>query len=178
METAWAVPVFEEAEAERRLEALVRGGFFSFRRLFFRRSLRIRIELIYLPCREVLPSADASAASGAILVNGYSRQAQQVRGALASQVRSDDIEFPFLLTEEETLAIARKAFLNWRLSRMSGGAHDSENFVLGRLLLYPFWVRYAETHRRRMTLDLLDGVTGRPGGIMLKQAFLEALKRR
>jgi hypothetical protein len=42
--------------------------------------------------------------------------------------------------------------------------------------MYPFWARYGESRSGKISLDLVDGVTGRPGGVMLKQAYLDALK--
>lgn len=177
MDAEWAVPALAEEEARQRLERLARGPLISFRRLLTGAPVRCRFELVYMPCRQVLPSRREGTSYGFILVNGYSRQAYQMREAIPSTPQLEgQLEFPYLLTDQETLEIARSFFLNWKLSRISGARRDSADFVLGGRLMYPFWARYGEGRSGRISLDLVDGVTGRPGGVMLKQAYLDALK--
>ena len=84
--------------------------------------------------------------------------------------------FRYPLSEAETLEIARHAFISWKLNRVSARQRDSADFVIGDIVHYPFWARYAESKTGRISLDLLDGIAERPGGVMMKQAYLEALK--
>jgi len=177
MEAEWAIPALVEEEARERLERLARGSLISIRRLLTRPAIRSRIELVFMPCRQVLPSEREGTSLGFILVNGFSRQAYQIREAIPTTPASENqTGFPYILSDQETLTVARGAFLSWKLSRISGGQRDSADFVLGGFLMYPFWARYGESRSGKISLDLVDGVTGRPGGVMLKQAYLDALK--
>lgn len=177
MDAEWAIPALGESEAKERLERLARGSLVSIRRLLTRPAVRCRVELVFMPCKQVLPSEREGTSLGFILVNGFSRQAYQIREQIPTTSASEHrTRFPYVLSDQETLTIARRAFLSWKLSRISGGQRDSADFVVGGLLMYPFWARYGEGRSGKISLELVDGVTGRPGGVMLKQAYLDALK--
>ena len=177
MAVQWAASVFDREEAQMRLERMARGSALSLRRLFSRAPLRSRLELIFLPCRQVLLSATEDESSGFVLVNGFAKQAQQVRAGIPTVDDIADLKgYQYPLAESETLEIARHAFISWKLNRVSGRQKDSADFVVGDFVHYPFWARYAESRSGRVSLDLLDAVAGRPGGVMMKQAYLEAMK--
>ena len=177
METLWARSALSEEEAVVRLERLSRGSVFSLRRWWGGPSVRCRVECVFLPCRRVDYAESVRSADGFILVNGYSRQAQWVSPGLSlSSTTALENKFPYPLSKETTLDLARKAYLSWRLGRLTRSPRDSADFVAGALVMYPYWARYAENRRGRIRLEIVDGVTGHPGGVMVKQAYLEALK--
>ncbi len=177
MDVRWAAPAVDREDAQRYLNRLRRRSLFSPMRWFARSPLQRRLELVYLPCRVILFSAERSDVEGFILVNGFARQAQAVRGQLPAVSEPNGLlHFEYPLSDANSLEIARKAFLSWKLGRVAGGKLDSAHFVVGGLLNYPFWAQYVESQSGRISLDLLDAVTGKPGGVMMKQALLEAMK--
>lgn len=177
MEALWARSALSAEEAVVRLKRLGRGSVFSLRRWWGAAPVRCRVERVFLPCRRVDFSERAKASDGFIIVNGYSRQAQWVSvGLELSPTPVVGEVFTYPLSTETTLDLARNAYLSWRLGRLTRSLRDSADFVVGTLVMYPFWARYEENRRGRIRLEMIDGVTGKPGGVMVKQAYLEALK--
>lgn len=179
MDVQWAAAAIDQNKARKLFERGQRRSLFSPFRWLARQPKQTRLELVYLPCRVVFLSAEEKDAAGFVLVNGYARQAQAVREKLPTiEEPAGWLRFNYPLSDQESLAIARASFLSWKLGRIAGGPRDSADFVLGYLLHYPYWANYVESPSGRIALNLLDGVTARPGGVMMKQAFLEAMKRQ
>ena len=145
-----------------------------------RRPTRRVYETVHLPCCwvEIEP---APAAPVAVLVDGFARTAQMVhREALeTSQPHADTPEFPYPLSTEATLELASQAILNARLNRQLHGAGVPTAPAALRptaLLAYPYEVLHFPRGRRH-DFRMLDLVTGRPGGPLLRLAYVQALRQ-
>ncbi len=178
MEVCRILPVIERSDAVSRLDRLALGGRLSWRRWLRAPLKQSVVTCCWLPCRQVRFQSEEDASAGFLLVNGFARQAALMLDPppIEAVMNPDEIAYP--LTDLETLAIARRTFLNWRLNRAARTTRDSEDFVVGSFWLYPYWVQTTENQRGRMGLELVDGVTGRPAGLQVKQAYLDALRFR
>ena len=88
-------------------------------------------------------------------------------------------EFPYPLDREETVEIARNYLSSLRLARaFSAGVTFSPAPAIQRVIQYPFCVVYRGARRGAVLFDMVDGLTGRRGGTLAKQAFLAALHSR
>jgi hypothetical protein len=81
------------------------------------------------------------------------------------------------LSETTTLDLAEKAITRLRLGRLiQMDARSKLELVLESILQQPYWVDYREDASGRVTFRMLDAVTGRPTGTLLRQALLQALQ--
>lgn len=91
----------------------------------------------------------------------------------------DADEFPYPLDREETVEIARNYLSSLRLARVfSAGVTFSQAPAIQRVIQYPFCVVYRGGRGGAVLFDMIDGLTGRRGGTLAKQAFLAALHSR
>lgn len=174
---AWVKPVVEQTQAEPILERLARGGRVSLRRLLSAKESRHRVALTYFPCRLVHASASESSRELVMLVNGLSKQVFQFRvdvpRAASGGGRSG---LAYALSDEETLGVVREALLQWQLGRVADAGLHSDSLRLGDRIHYPFWVRLGESRKGRMSLAMIDAVSGQPGGLAIKQAYLTMIR--
>ena len=176
----WAECLVSPARAEAILRPGVIGRFF---RWLLGRSQTLKTEIVHLPfCLLRCEVENSKSQHGlSILVDGYRREARHMREEelpLSDEPGGAD-EFPYPLDREETVEIARNYLSSLRLARaFSAGVTFSPAPAFQRVIQYPFCVVYRGGRGGAVLFDMVDGLTGRRGGTLAKQAFLAALHSR
>ena len=167
-----------------RAEAILRPGVIGrLFRLLCGRSRLLKTEIVYLPvCLLRCELEKSKSQLGlSILVDGYRREARHMREEeLPLGDRPDGADqFPYPLDGGETLEIARNYLSSLRLARaFSAGVTFARAPAIQHVVQYPFCVVYRGARGGTVLFDMVDGLTGRSGGTLAKQAFLAALHRR
>jgi hypothetical protein len=141
--------------------------------------LPTQLRLVFLPCaiaRATLPSAPDR--SLRFLVHGHAQQVEVAHDETLTFTSPPPHArgFQFPLTEAATLELVSKTLTRLRLARMlRGPAADPLALQFEGIVLYPFWVRYFDRGRNRIDFKMLDAITGRPTGPLMRHALLQAL---
>ena len=175
--TAWA----ECLVSPTRAQAILRPG--VIRRFFLLlsgRSQVLKTETIHLPfCLLRYELENSKSQQGiSILVDGYRREARHMKeDELPLNDRSSCAEeFPYPLNGEDTVSIARDFIASLRMSRaLSPGVELARDPEVRHVIQYPFYVVYRRGGGDTVRFEMVDGLTGKRGGALAKQAFLEAL---
>jgi len=159
------------SDAQARLDRAARGGRFSLRRWITREPARVRVELVHLPSRLIGdPASDAR-----LLIDGHARRARWLRAGIELLPSEAPIDYPIGI--EETRAIAEDALRRAKLARIAG-ARATLDLDITKLVHWPYWARYAESRRGRITFAMIDAVDGRIAGPETRRAWIEVLRRR
>ena len=175
--TVWA----ECQVSPTRAQAILRPGILK--RVFCLlsgRSQVIKTETIRLPfCLLRYQLEGSKSEQGiSILVDGYRREARHMKEEELPLIhRPDGVEeFPYPLDRGETVKIARSYLSSLRMARtFSPGVTFDREPKIKHVIQYPFCVIYRRAGRGSVTFDTVDGLTGKRGGTLANQAFIEAL---
>ncbi len=175
--TVWADCLVDSTHAE----LTVRPG--VLKRLFsplFGPSSVSKTEIIHLPfCLLRYQLEGSKSQLGiSILVDGYRREARHMKEdeLPLSDRPSCAEEFPYPLNREDTVSIARDFIASLRMSRaLSPGVELARDPEVRHVIQYPFCVVYRRGRGDTVRFEMVDGLTGKRGGTLAKQAFLEAL---
>ena len=164
------VPALAAGEAERLLKKKQRG-------LFKRKPVRTLMELVHLPARIVYAGHSTNGNPIEILVNGFAESADLLLRETLEFAEDESITgYAYPLTNERTVEIAHRTFLQWKLNRLVSGNAGSDELSVGEILHYPYWLRYREKRSGIVVFDAVDGITARLAGPVLKQAILDGLR--
>lgn len=176
MSARWLASTVDESVARKKLDLLARGGRFSLKRLISPSECRVTLECCVFPFREVLVPG-RSGRSAELLVNGLTRDVfRHSESVVRNDQGPDPLGAAYPLGDDETLEVVRQVLLTWKMNRLVDRTIDTESLRLGECLWYPFWVRLGEARSGKISLEMLDGITGRPCGVMVKQSYLKLLK--
>ena len=176
----WAESLVSPARAEAILRPGVIGRFFCW---LLGRSQTLKTEIVHLPfCLLRCEVENSKSQQGlSILVDGYRREARHMREEELplSDQPGGAYEFPYTLDRGETAEIARNYLSSLRLARaFSAGVTFARAPAIQHVVQYPFCVVYRAARGGAVLFDMVDGLTGRRGGTLAKQAFLAALHSR
>lgn len=128
---------------------------------------------VWLPCQQVTVGDPCDAV---LLVNGYARTVAPLNtDSLETEPISTN--FPYPLSDKETLQLCQDALLQWRLGRLIQRS-SNRTLHLGTLVYHPYWVALREVGRngKRLRFRMLDALTGKTAAQAVSLGFLEALK--
>ena len=145
-----------------------------------KRSQVIKTETIRLPfCLLRYQLEGSKSEQGiSILVDGYRREARHMKEEeLPLIYRPEGVEeFPYPLERGGTVKIARSYLSLLRMARtFSRSVTFDREPKIKHVIQYPFCVVYRRAGGGSVAFDTVDGLTGKRGGTLANQAFIEAL---
>jgi len=147
-------------------------------------SRSARLQLTGLPCAEVsvgLSGVPETPGGLQLRIWGHAQGVERVRDPSVVEPEGEPAgrAFDYPLTEAATLELARRALTRLKLSRMLGPhALRDLSVVITGVYYYPFWVGYYERRARWVDVVMLDAVTGRGAGSLMRRGLLDALAAR